>query len=128
MIFADTDVMIDVFRDYPPAVEWIRTLANEEFILSGFVVAELIQGCGNRQQQEKVRQTLSRVQKVWPSAGTCESALDLFAEFHLSHRLGIIDAFIGQTAVDMGIPLHSFNAKHYTCIPQLIVVEPYAKE
>ncbi|MGE0887360.1 MAG: type II toxin-antitoxin system VapC family toxin [Blastocatellales bacterium] len=43
MILLDSDVMIDLFRRFPPAVEWFGSLsADEEIALPGFVVMELI--------------------------------------------------------------------------------------
>ncbi len=46
MILLDSDVLIDLLRNYPPAVGWFDTLHdNEELMVSGYVVMELIQGC-----------------------------------------------------------------------------------
>jgi predicted nucleic acid-binding protein len=55
MILLDSDVMIDLLRQFPPAVEWFDNLADDEQIaLPGFVVMELIQGCKNKVEQGKV--------------------------------------------------------------------------
>lgn len=49
MILLDSDVMIDLFREYPPAKTWFDSIADSETMaLSGFVVMELIQGCKNK--------------------------------------------------------------------------------
>jgi hypothetical protein len=48
MILLDTDVMIDLLRQYQPAVEWLASLGEEEIVLPGFLVMELIQGCRKR--------------------------------------------------------------------------------
>ncbi len=47
MIILDTDIMIDLLRGYSNAIKWIESLGNEEIILPGFVVMELVQGCRN---------------------------------------------------------------------------------
>ena len=45
MILLDSDVLIDLLRNFPPAVEWFDTLdEDEDLVVSGFVVMELIQG------------------------------------------------------------------------------------
>jgi predicted nucleic acid-binding protein len=45
MRLLDTDVMIDILRDYAPAIEWLSSLQDEEAPgLPGFVVMELVQG------------------------------------------------------------------------------------
>ena len=41
----DTDVMVDVLREHPPAVAWLRSLGEEEIVLPGYVLMELLQGC-----------------------------------------------------------------------------------
>ena len=60
MILLDSDVMIDLLRQYPPAVEWFDTLEDEEeIILPGYVVMELIQGCRNKIEQERLQSELA---------------------------------------------------------------------
>jgi tRNA(fMet)-specific endonuclease VapC len=98
--FLDSDVMVDILRGYPPAIAWLSSLDDEEILLPGFVVMELIQGCRNRVQQRRLQRALASHRILWPSPATCESALSVFAQHHLSHGLGVIDALIGQMAVD----------------------------
>lgn len=127
MILLDTDVMIDLLRQYPPAVAWLDSLGEEEIVLPGFVLMELIQGCRNKAEQRKVERKLGAYGVVWPSPETCDEALSVFTRYHLSHRLGILDALIGQMAVALNLPLYTFNQKHYAAIPNLKTVQPYKK-
>jgi predicted nucleic acid-binding protein len=128
MVYPDTDVMIDILREYPPAMEWLRSLGDGEVRLSGYVCAELIQGCRNKGEQSKVRNLLAKYAVVWPDAETCDRALNVFTRFFLSDGLGIIDALIAQSAVDIGINLATFNTKHYRCVPGLQTYQPYRRE
>ncbi|MBN1579385.1 MAG: hypothetical protein JXA89_01685 [Anaerolineae bacterium] len=42
MILLDSDVMIDLLRQYPPAAKWFDTLdEDEELLLPGYVVTIL---------------------------------------------------------------------------------------
>lgn len=127
MILLDTDVMIDLLRQYPPAVAWLDSLGEEEIVLPGFVVMELIQGCRSKAEQEKVERELGAYGVAWPSPETCNEALSVFAGYHLSHGIGILDALIGQMAVALNLPLHTFNQKHYMAIPNLRTVQSYEK-
>ncbi len=127
MILLDTDIMIDLLRKYQPAMAWLASLGEEEIVLPGFVVMELIQGCRNKLEQEKVEKNLTPVSVVWPSSKTCDEALSAFASYHLSHSLGLLDALISETAIALNLPLHTFNQKHYAAIPNLKTVEPYIK-
>jgi predicted nucleic acid-binding protein len=127
MIILDSDVMIDLLRQHRPAVTWLDSLEEEEIILPGFVVMELLQGCSDKIEQTKVEQVLTGFEIVWPLPETCEEALEVFARYHLSHGVGLLDVLIGQTAVALNLPLHTFNRKHYAAIPNLVTVEPYSK-
>ena len=127
MILLDTDVMVDLLRQYPPAVAWLDSLGEEEIILPGFVVMELIQGCRSKTEQERVQRELGACGVAWRSAETCDEALFVFASYHLSHGLGILDALIGQVVVALDLPLCTFNQKHYAAIPNLKAVQPYEK-
>ena len=127
MMILDSDVMIDLLRQQPAAVRWLDSLGEEEIILPGFVVMELLQGCRNKTEQAKVEQVLTGCEIVWPLPETCEAALKVFARHHLRHGVGLLDALIGQTAVALSMPLYTFNRKHYAAIPNLVTVEPYHK-
>lgn len=127
MILLDTDVMIDLLREYPPAVNWLNSIGGEEIILPGFVVMELIQGCENKREQEKIGQEVGTYSVIWPLPEMCNDALAVFARYYLSHGIGMLDALIGQMAVALNLPLYTFNEKHYIAIPNLRTVQPYQK-
>ena len=60
MILLDSDVLIDLLRQYPPTIQWFDTLReDEELAVSGYVVMELIQGCRNRVEQARVQRELA---------------------------------------------------------------------
>ena len=126
MVLVDSDVMIDLLRDYPLALKWLDSF-DDEILLSGFVVMELIQGCKNRTEQRRMQKELENYNVIWPSPEICDEAVEVFAHYYLSHNLGMIDALIGQTAVALNLPLHTFNQKHYSVIPNIKLIRPYDK-
>lgn len=128
MILLDSDVMIDLLRQYSPAMKWFDALEDEEeLLLPGYVVMELIQGCRNKMEQEKLQRELATYGVVWPVPADCDEALDVFTEYRLSDNAGLLDVLIGQTAVALGVSLYTFNQKHYRFIPGLQTVQPYEK-
>ena len=127
MILLDTDIMVDFLRDYEPAVSWLSSAEEHDFVLPGFVVMELIQGCRNRKEQELIKSKISTYWTIWPTSDMCEHALKTFTENNLQNNLGIIDALIGQMAVDLGVPLFTGNTKHYKCINGIRAEQPYKK-
>lgn len=53
MILLDTGVMIDLLCEYLPAVAWLDSLGEEEIVLPGFVVMELIQSIETEQSRRR---------------------------------------------------------------------------
>ena len=128
MILLDSDVMIDLLCQYPPAMKWFDTLDDEkELLLPGYVVMELIQGCRNKVEQERLQHGLAIYGIVWLAPTDCDKALGVFTEYRLSHNAGLLDVLIGQTAVAMAVPLYTFNQKHYRFISGLQTIQPYEK-
>ena len=54
MVILDSDIMIDILRRYPSAINWLEALGEEEIALPGFVVMELLQGCRSKVEQDRV--------------------------------------------------------------------------
>ena len=128
MVLLDTDVMIDILRGYPPALDWLRSLNDDVIALPGFVLMELIQGCKTKKEQQSLSKELDSYKILWPSHSDCNDAVKLFTRYRLSHHIGIIDVLIGQLALSFDLSLHTFNKKHYEPIPRLTTVQPYTKE
>ena len=126
MIVADTDVMVDLLRRFPPAMEWLESL-DDRLVLPGFVVMELIAGCKDRTEQRRVERIIRPFPITWPSREALNSALSVFADHHLGHGISMLDAVIGQTALGLGLPLATFNRKHYSVIHGLKTVQPYSR-
>jgi len=126
MILLDSDVMIDLLRQHHPAVAWFDTLdEEEELLLPGYVVMELVQGCRNKRDQHKLERHLAGYGIVWPGPTDCDRALTVLTDHYLSHGAGLLDTLIGQTAVALNVPLYTFNEKHYRFVPGLQTVQPY---
>lgn len=121
----DTDVMVDILRGHPPAAAWVSSLGNVTIALPGLVGMELIQGCRNLAEQQRLEKQLQQFVLHWPTTTDCQRAFRDFAAFRLSHNLGLLDSLIGHTAVGLGEPLATFNVKHYSVIAGLTTIQPY---
>ena len=95
--------------------------------MSGYVVMELIQGCRNKVEQDRVQRELAIYGVVWLSPTDCDRALEVFSSHRLSHNAGLLDVLIGQTAVALGTPINTFNRRHYSFIPGIEINQPYPK-
>jgi hypothetical protein len=127
VILVDTDVMVDLLRNLPESVEWLCGLGDEVVILPGYVVMELVQGCRSRAELETVEQRIRDAVVVWPDPETCDRALTTYARCRFTSGLGLLDALVGQLAVSLNLPLHTFNEKHYAGMDGLVTTRPYAR-
>ncbi|MEW6138811.1 MAG: PIN domain-containing protein [Thermodesulfobacteriota bacterium] len=127
MLVLDTDVMVDILRGHSAAIEWLGSVADEVLILPGLVLMELVNGCRNGDEVQRLL-SLTRVFPIrWPREADCERALRDFVRGRMSHNLGILDALIAESAVGLGAALCTFNVKHFNAIPHLTTVQPYEK-
>ncbi len=88
---------------------------------------ELIQGCFNQREVTKVQNFIQPFHVLWPTPDVADQALAVYARGRLSHSLGLLDALIGQLALSMNLPLHTFNQKHFAAIPTLQTLQPYTR-
>lgn len=86
---------------------------------------ELLSGCRNSGELRIAEKIISRFGIVWPDAASCATALQVYKSVHLSNAIGILDSMIGQTAIAMRLPLHTFNHRHFKAIPGLTTIQPY---
>jgi predicted nucleic acid-binding protein len=127
VILLDTDVMIDLLRDYPPAPAWLDSVKHERLTLPGYVVMELLEGCPNRRETDQLLKFISAYRICWPTTRDSDRAIADFAVGRLERKLGILDVLIAECAVGLDLPLHSFNVKHFGAIPGLKTIQPYSK-
>ncbi|GAB4461796.1 MAG: type II toxin-antitoxin system VapC family toxin [Anaerolineae bacterium] len=122
----DTDILIDVQRGYAPALAWFSQLEALP-VVPGFVVMELIQDAKNSEQVRTALKFVAPLKIIWPTEYDCNQALLYFSKYHLSHKLGLLDALIAACAVGKSTTLCTFNVKHYRAIPELQLLQPYEK-
>jgi predicted nucleic acid-binding protein len=122
----DTDICIDLFRGYPPALSWFAGLTFRPG-LPGLAAMEMLQGRQNSREVRIVRKFIHRFRLFWPTEQDCARAFNTYARASLSHNLGLIDALIAEGAVGLGATLFTFNAKHYQAVPNLVHQAPYPK-
>lgn len=126
MQLLDSDVLIDILRGHAPAVQWFSQL-EELPSVPGLVVMELIQDADNKQRVHKALKLVEPLPIVWPTPAHCERALEDFRAYHLSHRLGLLDALIAACAMGHAATLLTFNEKHFQVLSDLSVEQPYER-
>ena len=124
MLF-DTDVVVAILRQHPPAIAWMSGSSFSTAALPGLVAMEAVQGCGDLADQRRVERFLRRLTWHWPTEADCRRAYRDFAALRLSHGIDLLDTLIAATAIGLHRPLATFNVKHYRMIADLELVQPY---
>jgi predicted nucleic acid-binding protein len=122
----DTDVCVDIYRRYPPALQWLAT-RTEPPELPGFALLELMQGVRNQREMAHVMRSMAAFRIHWPTAADFDRAVQTYARAHLTHRVGILDLVIGECAVGLSATLCTFNVRHFRAIPALTTEQPYPR-
>ena len=127
MILLDTNIMVDVLRRYPPALTWLDAIGSETLGIPGLVAMELLQGCRDRQEQQRVEKALHPYTLYWPDRADCARAFDDYVAHRLAYNIGILDALIAETAVGLDVKLATFNERHYQVVRALQTLRPYVR-
>jgi len=127
LLLIDTDVAVDIERMHAPAKSWLQSHAKDEVAIAGFTAIELVEGCANKLEARRVQAFINRFLVFWPLPADSARALDEWADIRLAHGIGIGDMMIAQTALGLGVPLQTFNTKHYRAVPGLTIEQPYER-
>ncbi|MGB4115127.1 MAG: type II toxin-antitoxin system VapC family toxin [Polaromonas sp.] len=122
----DTDVWIDYLRGHPQAVKCVQQLPERVWI-SAISVAELHAGAREGAEREALTQLLSTLEVVDLNKAIATRGALLRRDYGRSHGVGLNDALIGATALEMQLQLLTLNVKHYPELDKQHVKKAYAK-
>ncbi len=126
MALLDTDIVVDILRGYPPALTWLAAQAVAP-TLPGFVVLELMEGCTTSLAMRRLQKQIASFSIVWSTEQDLNRALAHFPRIWLSHRVDILDVLIAESAIGLGVPLCTFNVRHFRAVPGLVTEQPYQR-
>ena len=124
MILVDADILIDLFRGYPPALLWMALLGNQKITTVGFAAMQVMEGCRNLNELAQAHQRLADYDVVWPTAEAMEGALSRYGSQHLRYGLDLVDALIAETAIANHTSLLTFNIRHFAGYVELKTTQP----
>ncbi len=122
----DTDVWIDYLRGHPQAIKCVKQLPERVWI-SAVSVAELHVGVREGTEREALTQLLSTLKVVEVNAVIATRGGLLRRDYGRSHGVGLNDALIGATALEMQLQLLTLNVKHYPELDKQHVKKAYNK-
>jgi predicted nucleic acid-binding protein len=122
-IIIDTDILIDAGRKIREAVERLDKEEQTSMLgISIVVQMELIVGCRNKEERNKLNRFLKRFQIVGLSEAIGNKSIELLNRYHLSHGLLIPDSLIAATALIIDVPFLSKNQRDYRFIDGLKLI------
>ncbi len=127
-LMLDTDILIDLSRQYAPALNWLYEIYDTPMPnICGFSAMEFLFGVSNSDQIRRARAFLHVFPIIWPSIEAMQRALNDFTPLHLSTGIGIIDSLIASTALDRDLSVVTFNKRHFDAVPGLRTIQPYER-
>jgi len=124
--FVDTDILIDLARGLPRAVQFCRRAeARSVLACSVISVLEMLAGCRTPQDQRLTLKNFANVDIIHVESGDSNDALQWYRRYRLSQGIGILDCFIAAAAARLDCVLHTLNTKHFRVVPGLQVKRPY---
>jgi len=116
-VLIDTDILIDAGRGVKEPVDCLQHQTQEGApAISVVTQMELIVGCRDKQEFQKVKKFLNRFEIISLDAQSSDIAVNLLVKYRLSHGLLIPDALIAASAMASGLPLLSKNQRDYRFI------------
>jgi predicted nucleic acid-binding protein len=119
----DSDVLIDISRDRPEAIDYVDTLPDP-WMISQVTAMELLVGARDKREVAYLDAFLSSYPVVPLTAAIGERAYQLLKGYAKSHGLHVFDSLVAATALEEGLTLVTKNQRHFAIVNQLIVQKP----
>jgi predicted nucleic acid-binding protein len=121
----DTDIIIDVGRGIPDAVNCLQELkSSSRLAISIITQMELIVGCANKVELQTLEKFIQQFDVIRIDQSISDKAVDLLRLYRLSHGLLIADGLIAATAIVWEYPFITKNQRDYRFIQNLNLL-PY---
>jgi predicted nucleic acid-binding protein len=114
----DTDVLVDLTRNNPGAIEFIDRLQNA-WSISIITGLELIVGAKNNREVREIDGLLATYAASHITESIERRAYGLLRTYAKSDGLRAFDSLIAATAIEQGLTLVSRNRKHFAMIDGL---------
>jgi predicted nucleic acid-binding protein len=119
----DTAVLVDILRDFPPAIEWLSQ--QDRLGVSPVVWLEIIEGAENARNQARAIDLLRHFEKIEVASTDFDWAIQQALRFRLSHNVDMMDCLIASSAQRLGVSLFTRNLKHFQPMIGALAQRPY---
>lgn len=123
-ILLDSDVLIDLNRGRPQAVQFVLRLPVRP-IISAVTVVELYSGVRGGSERNELELFIGQSNVIEVDLQIAERVGLIKRQYFKSHGTGFADAVIAATAETLRGTLVTLNRKHFPMLPDVLV--PYQK-
>ncbi|MCS7106036.1 MAG: type II toxin-antitoxin system VapC family toxin [Candidatus Aenigmarchaeota archaeon] len=117
-ILVDTDIIIDVLRNFRKTIEILKELnAKSELFISGITESEIFSGkdLNENEKREKVKKFLLNFRKINPD----NEIFQLAGELRRKYQVSLLDSIIAATACKIEASLLTKNVKDFKKISEI---------
>jgi predicted nucleic acid-binding protein len=127
-VICDTDVMIDYLDHLNTRHQAVKHILENvvelNFVtISAVTKMELIVGASNKIELNKLNKNINRFNTLLLNPEITSIAIDILANYRLSHNLAMPDALIAATALYTDLELFTFNLRDFKFINDLRLFE-----
>lgn len=125
LAIVDTTVVIHLFRQYQPALQWYHDV-TEPLGITPISWMEVMYGASSKAKQVATQSILEEFHIAYLQSVDQSWAMGRLQEFRLSHGISITDCLIASVAYRMRLPLFTHNLKDLTPLIGDLARKPYA--
>lgn len=115
----DTDILVDHLRGQAATSEWLES-QDADLVVSAITVAELFAGVRGERDSRALEKFLLAFAVLPATDEIARLAGQYRRTYGPSHGTGLADALIAATASVLGVPLVSFNRRHFPMLPAVV--------
>ncbi|MFH2085479.1 MAG: type II toxin-antitoxin system VapC family toxin [bacterium] len=114
----DTTVLIDVQRHRLEAAQFLK---DNDVVVSYVTSLEMLVGVKNKEDMSKTNKLLNGLVMHGGNTKISEKAVEFMRSYRLIMGIGIYDAILAATAIELKMILVTDNVKHFRGIGGLVV-------
>jgi predicted nucleic acid-binding protein len=120
----DTTVILHLFRQYKPALDWYETLTEQPGI-TPVIWLEVMYGAGSKVKQATCKALLDQCEMIYLTAVDQDWAMKQMGRFRLSHGITMADCLIASVATRLQVTLFTHNLKDMLPMIGELASQPY---
>lgn len=123
-VICDSDVLIDYWdvnktRHFATKQMIDNIIGLNHVLISAITYMELMIGVKNKEDLARKRKNLKAFNCILLNESITQNAFVLLSQYRLSHGLSIPDCLIASSAIEINLPLFTYNLKDFNFIKGL---------